>query len=71
MHVVVSVAYNGVAWKIPDYGLGDGSLFYKVIPEICNRESQPYKKAKRLRSPTTTFGDDILFYKNPLFYPLF
>jgi len=21
------------------------------------------------RSPTTTFGDDILFYNNPLFYP--
>ena len=30
----------------------------KVIPEICNRESPPYKKAKRLRSPTKTLGDD-------------
>ena len=30
----------------------------KVIPEICNRESQPYEKAKRLISPTETLGDD-------------
>ena len=30
----------------------------KVIPEICNRESQPYVKTKWLRSPTTALGDD-------------
>ena len=30
----------------------------KVIPGICNRQSQPCIKAKRLISPTETLGDD-------------